>query len=214
MHLIQGLKWVAWNIFLAFIPVVTAYIIWTLARTPEMNKRVWAKVSIALLGLIWFAFLPNTCYLLTEWRHFLDVLGWTDLPLKWQSEQDSAIVMALLVMFYACYSGIGVLTFALAIRPIDRLIRPWTRTRWVWGVMFFLMMSTGVYLGLVLRFNSWDLLTRLDQVWASVVVLPSRPVLSSFIILFGGFLWLVYLTVDIWIDGLLLRLGRIPAANP
>ncbi len=34
-----------------------------------------------------------------------------------------------------------------------------------------------------------------------------RPKLAAFILAFGGFLWVAYEAIDIWIDGLKLRLA-------
>ena len=66
-------------------------------------------------------------------------------------------------------------------------------------------MAVGVYLGLILRYNSWDLVHRPAEVWAAVAHLRFRPDLSLALFLFGGFLWLVYLAADVRIDGLQAR---------
>ena len=210
MELIGVLAWVSWNTFLAIVPVVLANIIVWLAGLP---KRKILKVPVAMLGLVWLAFLPNTCYLLTEWRHFLFTLDGTDLYL--QARIDSAMTLRLMLhtVFYFCYSGVGVLTFTLAIRPIARLAKQKGANLWVYTIPLFLMLSIGVYLGLVLRYNSWDLISRPGEVWESVKTLSRRPALSAFIIVFGGFLWLAYTAVDIWIDGLIIRWRHLKASR-
>jgi uncharacterized membrane protein len=73
--------------------------------------------------------------------------------------------------------------------------------------MFFTV--SGLYLGLVLRFNSWDMLTRPGEVIASAVAVADRPRLLLALLLFGGFLWAAYEAVEIWIDGFLLRWSRL-----
>jgi len=156
-------------------------------------------------GLAWLVFLPNTCYLLTEWRHFLEVLGYTDLHLRWAHDGDARLVLMVLTLFYMCYSGIGVLTFTLAIRPVVALARERRLKVWVWGMPFFLLMSVGVYLGLILRFNSWNLLNEFSQVVDSIVEILQRPTLASYVIFFAAFLWLMYAATDIWIDGFVKR---------
>jgi uncharacterized membrane protein len=103
----------------------------------------------------------------------------------------------------------GLLTLVLAIRPIARLMRNRGADLWVWGVPLFLLCSVGVYLGLVLRFNSWEMISRPGDVWAACVSLMGRPVLASFIIAFAAALWILYLVMDIWIDGLAVRLKAI-----
>lgn len=76
----------------------------------------------------------------------------------------------------------------------------------VWAFPFFAIVSLGVYLGLVLRFNSWDLLVRPAAVWKAIMEITHRPLLAIFIAAFGLFLWVAYEALDIWIDGLKWRL--------
>lgn len=205
MRVTQELLWVCWNIFLASIPVGLAYGITAIAGAPGKRLSVWAKGSILVLGAAWLTFLPNTCYLLTEWRHFLDFIGYTDLAQVWQVNSDAGVTLAVYTLFYFCYSGIGMLAFALAIRPIVRLVRRTNVTVWVWAILFFLLMSLGVYLGLILRFNSWDLLDEGGDILSAILSLRHHPVLTAFIIGFAGFLWLAYIALDIWVDGFALR---------
>lgn len=108
-------------------------------------------------------------------------------------------------LFYLCYSGVGVLTFALAVRPVAAIANRKGLSPVILGIPFFVLISVGVYLGLVLRFNSWDLVYRPDAVWDAAVGLTTRPLLGTFVVGFGGFLWLVYLAADIWIEGLIVR---------
>ena len=50
--------------------------------------------------------------------------------------------------------------------------------------------------------------TSTNEVLASVLELGQRPLLSMFLIVFAAFLWLGYVVVDIWVDGLALRLKQ------
>lgn len=203
------IRWVIWNTFLSLIPVGAGYAIYALYKYPG-RRTVPIKVAILLLGVIWFAFMPNTCYLLTEWRHFLARIGYSNLYAEMYVSRDAALRLMIYTLFYMFYSGIGLLTFALAIRPIAWVMRQMRLTPWVWAIPFFLLMSLGVYLGLILRLNSWDIILNPHIVWASIVSTLSRPALVSLIGAFAGFLWFVYLTVDIWVDGLVCRLSRRP----
>lgn len=197
------LKWVVWNTFLALIPVASGWAIYALYRRPGRTTAV--RSLMVLLAAVWFAFMPNTCYLLTEWRHFLEVIGYTDLYAKIYISKTAAVRLMLYTLFYIFYSGIGLLTFALAIRPVVWLMKERRLTPWLWAIPFFLLMSLGVYLGLILRLNSWDIFVRPEFVWASIVNTLANPGLMSIVAAFAGFLWLVYLVMDIWIDGLVCR---------
>ncbi len=95
----------------------------------------------------------------------------------------------------------------MAIRPVKRAaIKRGFAVRF-WALPFFAAVALGVYLGLVLRFNSWDLLRNPSMVWQAVVEVGGRPKLAAFILAFGGFLWVAYEVLDIWIDGLKWRLA-------
>jgi len=201
--------WVVWNTFLALIPVVLAPVV--VRAADEGRSRGIARLGAWLLGFAWLAFLPNTCYLLTEWRHFLARLDASDLYLRSRVDVGSTLELMGYTAFFFCFSAVGMLTFTLAIRPMAGLARSLGMTNWIPAIPLFLLLSVGVYLGLVLRFNSWDLLTHPGEVWASAVAVLNRPYLSAFVIGFAGFLWLAYLAIDVWIDGFAARWKRASA---
>jgi uncharacterized membrane protein len=201
-------RWVGWNTFLAVIPVVMALGMVKFGRVGGGKWRFISRVAAVACGVVWFAFLPNSCYLLTEWRHFLHVLGYSDMLREWNSNTSSAFALMLHTLFYLFYSGIGALTFTLSIRPVAKMLKLKGLMLWSAGIPFFLMMSTGVYLGLVLRFNSWDLVHRPGSVWASIMSIGTNPRLVTLVLFFGAVLWLIYLITDIWLDGLFLRVRR------
>ncbi len=66
MPLIDLLTHAGWNVLLAIIPIVLAYLIAGLVRRPKKQGRSFVTVLIALLVFAWLSFLPNTCYLLTR----------------------------------------------------------------------------------------------------------------------------------------------------
>ncbi|MCL5102636.1 MAG: DUF1361 domain-containing protein [Armatimonadetes bacterium] len=190
---------VIWNAFLAIIPVALAY---SIERILGRQPRSTLSVSVAaLLGLVWLGFLPNTCYLVTEWRHFLEYLDRGDLFLRSQYDNVLLVKLCAFSLFYMLYSGFGLLAYAMAIRPISRAIQRLSGDPRTWAIPLFLASSLGVYLGLVLRFNSWDLAANPAKVWNEIVEVSHRPALTLFIAGFGVFLWVCYRAVDIWIEG-------------
>ena len=202
----SSLAWVAWNAFLALIPVGLAQVI--LRAGCRDDRRTVSKAALWMICAAWLVFLPNTCYLLTEWRHFLLTLDQSDLYLR--SRMDSWMTLRLMAYtaFYFGYSAFGMLTFALAIRPVARVVREMGARIWVCAIPLFGMLSLGVYLGLIQRYNSWDLLTRPGAVWSATAEVVHHPLLTMFIVGFAGFLWLAYTAIDIWVDGFLGRWNR------
>jgi uncharacterized membrane protein len=188
------------NSSLALIPVALAYTMLWVYRL--RIRRLIRNAVLVVLAVAWLAFLPNTCYLLTEWRHFLLTVDQQNLFLQSTISKAAFSQLLALSMFYLAYSAFGILAFALSIRPVERIARSAGATTWFWGLPFFMALSLGVYLGLILRFNSWDLIQQPGDVWAQIAALGGRPLLAVFIVAFGVFLWGIYESVDIWVDGL------------
>lgn len=204
----QSLRWIVWNLSLAAIPVIAAYLLamgaqgWTLRR----GRVPW--LAWLPLALVWLAFLPNTCYLLTEWRHFLFDEHFTGLRDAAETNRVLMLAVARQGLFFLGYSGFGVLCFALSIRPIERTLREARVPLLPWAIPFFLLTSLGVYLGLIVRLNSWDIVTRPRYVLVTALQALTNPLLLQTILIFAVLLWLLYETVDVWVDGIAARMGR------
>ncbi len=208
---------VLWNLFLALIPVLLAVVIargarWDLRHRGRVRWAVWVPLAV-----VWLVFLPNSCYLLTEWRHYLETVTQSPLYREAHGSGEGRLDFLVVTVFYLFYSGAGLLAFFLAVWPLDRL----TRRRLGWGgavlrPLIFPLCALGVYLGLMSgRFNSWDLLSpaRLHQLLGTVGQIFHRPSLLGMIALFGAALWLFYALFDIWMDGLAWRLAHRRAAH-
>ncbi len=202
---------VLWNIFLALVPVLLSFVLARGIRRQwhargEVTWGIWIPLLIA-----WLVFLPNTCYLLTEWRHYLETVTQTQVFFQAQKNRDATFDLFLETGFYVFYTGTGLLSLFLAVWPLDRLARR-RLGRWIWPAQaaVFAVCALGVYLGLVNRFNSWDLLhgDRVNAIVQSVTEIFTRPVLLALIAGFGLILWLLYALFDIWMDGAAERLHR------
>ena len=205
MFYIRAVSDVIWNGFLAVIPVGLAYLIARFIRREEPTRRAaWRRyLLVGLLGVLWLFFLPNTCYLLTEWRHYLNALSHSDIISRTLNARDNHAIVTLCAysLAFLLYSLFGLFTFALGIRPIARLLRARMAHYWVLGIPFFPLMSLGVYLGLIHRFNSWDLLMAPGKIFREGAQAVLRPYTGMYILLFGLFLWGGNYLFDIWIDG-------------
>lgn len=191
-----------WNIFLAVLPIFFAWgTVWALRQ----KKRSVALGLGFVLGVAWLLFLPNTSYLLTGWRHFISIEQRQDLFGAAREDRMGLLRALLVTACFVVYSGLGPLTFALSMRPVVA----WARERRIpvnlLAVPFFYLMALGVYLGLVLRFNSWDVIHRLGEIFEASIEAMSRPALLGMTIGFAVTLWLLYLMTDIWLDGVAYR---------
>lgn len=202
----QPVYWILWNILLSVIPVGAAYLLaWGVETFTLDRKRVPWLVWLPL-ALFWFAFLPNTCYLLTEWRHFLFDEHFTSLRDAAETDRTLMLAVARQGLFFLVYSGIGVLCFTLSIRPIERLLRKLRANLTLFALPFFFLTSLGVYMGLIVRLNSWDIVTRPGHVLSVALRALTTPLLLETIVIFAFLLWLLYQIVDIWVDGATLRI--------
>lgn len=197
-----------WNLWLAVIPVMLGYMFSAVGRQAARRRASAWWGGTVLLGFLWLAFVPNTCYLITEWRHLLDAVDRNHLYTRGESDPQYLFDIGLIAFFYFCYSGFGVLALTLSVRPIEYLLRCWRLSFPIIAPLLFQLLSLGVYLGLILRYNSWNLWRRPAVVWATMAAIPFRPVLSFSIVVFGLVLWGLYEALDIWVDGVKERLER------
>lgn len=197
---------VLWNLLLAVIPVALGYALsWLL-------KRKLTPVGIVLLalplGLAWFGFLPNTCYLLTEWRHLLFDSRWEPMLDAAHRSPVEMYQTAKWALFFLVYSGLGVILFVLGVRPMEHWLRSKGQLPYLYAPFFFFLVSLGVYLGLIKRFNTWDLLGRPMFIWNTAVQgVTSQPILLA-ISVFALILWGLYEAGDIWVDGVAARFKK------
>lgn len=172
--------WMAWNLFLAFIPLVLSVWLFRNGRKPLL---IW------WVGLLVFvAFLPNAPYVLTDIIHLIyDIReGFSE----W-------IVTLVLVPQYVLFILAGFGAYVLSLINLGYYLNQQRRHRYVLWVELALhgLSAIGIYLGRFLRFNSWDLVTRLDSVAGTVVddLAAKRPALVIFVTfaIITGLYWLM-----------------------
>lgn len=142
------LSFVFWNIFLAVIAVLIA----------RYTVKLWrsGKIWLAFVSsLLWLALLPNTAYLMTDARH---VIGYCPL----ESYGKVCAENAWMSLFFFAYAAVGWPAFVLALRPLKNYVKERFSIKVAnyFAALMCLITSLGVLLGLVNRFNSWELITR------------------------------------------------------
>lgn len=207
-------RWLCWNLFLAVVPVIAGGFLAAGLKTLRAKTGAWKSQPGAWLGimpaaLVWFFFLPNTCYLLTEWRHFLFDAGPVALREGVAENPILKLAVAEQGLFFVTYSAVGVLCYALSIRLVAQALRHLRVPLLPLAAPFYLLMSLGVYMGLIVRLNSWDIVTRPGYVSSIAWRAVTSPLLLAVIIGFAALLWILYEIVDIWLEGVEWRLHRI-----
>jgi uncharacterized membrane protein len=207
--MLGGASHIAWNVFLAACAVGLAHLSATALRAHRARPDARVAVPMVIALCAWLLMLPNTCYLFTEVRHLFDAIEDRDLWSRASHSSAARYGLAIRSFVMLAYAGVGALTFGLAIRPVREACEESGRS--VRGILpvFFVVVSLGVYLGLVQRLNSWDVLTRPERVIANAIDAMRASRRAIAIVLGGGVLWTVYEIVDIWIDGARLRWARV-----
>jgi len=206
----QSRIWVAGDFLLAFVPVILANVIARGMRADALAGRPRRRVLWGSMLLAWLIFLPNTAYLLTEWRHYVNII--TEHPLYrhiyrgYGFTPGGTLFMALFTAFYFIYAGSGIVSMFLAIRPLDRLLtQAPARIRNLWRGVIFLLCSFGVFLGFVEKLNSWQILSgrALYVIARGAWHVMSQPALAIVVIGFAGFLWAAYRALVLFENGLI-----------
>lgn len=127
-----------WNLFLAWLPFVFA--IWAHRNYLRGGKII----SIMIPAFFWLLFFPNAPYIITDLIHFRSRTG---IP-AWYD--------AMMVFGYA-FTGflIGLASLYLIHRMLRHIFNSWKS--WLVILVLMVMSGYGIYLGRVLRWNSWDL---------------------------------------------------------
>jgi uncharacterized membrane protein len=134
-------RFLAWNLVLAWIPLLVALFVY------DRYRRGTPLARLAPAVLIWLLFLPNAPYIVTDFVH---LSAGSRAPLWFDGIVLSAFAWTgMLLGFVSLY-----LLHAVARHRFG------ARTGWTGVLVVLALVSAGVYLGRVKRWNSWDLLTQ------------------------------------------------------
>jgi uncharacterized membrane protein len=134
------LDYLLWNLALAWVPLVAALALDDVRSTP-------LRLQLPLLA-VWLAFFPNAPYLVTDLIH-IDPDDHTAIGLV----GDVAVISVAPVGLALGFSSLMLVERAVRERFGGRLAL-------TVAVLSLVLASLGIYLGRVVRLNSWDLLTR------------------------------------------------------
>lgn len=169
-----------WNLFLAWIPFVLAYLTYALSW-----KRPLIYFVIPIFAILWLIFFPNAPYMITDLEDIGNGFGeapvWYDIMLQ--------------VWFFWTGLLLGVVSLYLMQEVVKKIFGK--LLAWIFVFTVSVLSSLGVYLGRFLRFNSWDIWKNPVEILrdSAKLLLAMRPRTIGFIGLFTAFFVLVYLTL-------------------
>jgi uncharacterized membrane protein len=169
-----------WNLFLAWIPFVLAYLAYIFSWQRSLMNFV-----IPIFAFLWLIFFPNAPYILTDFQHLAQ--GSASVPLWYD--------VILLIWFSWTGMLLGIVSLNMMQEIIKRQIGRWPG--WVFVFMVALLSGVGLYLGRFIRLNSWDILQKPGEIATNLTDWLSDPSLRSvgFIALYTLFFIFVYLTL-------------------
>jgi uncharacterized membrane protein len=180
--LLDNMSMIGWNSFLTLIPILCGWLMF----------KARQKVLQGAFALLWFSFVPNTLYILTDLRY---------LPEQWTTM--SPFGKLGLAVQYSLYELIGVSSFLLAVYPLEKtlLCSRWRENPWVLPLLLItanFSIGFGIVLGRVQRINSWDLFLNTPKVIQASVQIVSSLELLLLVVLFGGVANAVYFVFRIY----------------
>ncbi|MCB0466457.1 MAG: DUF1361 domain-containing protein [Aequorivita sp.] len=164
-----------WNLFLAMIP----FFISTYLKTIKRIK----KPKLYFLLSVWLLFLPNAPYLMTDFIHL------RLSPMEWLGF-DSLMITVFAVT--------GLAFYVVSIKEMKQMLFENITQKLVSKSLSILPFAVGfgMYLGRVLRWNSWDILHNPFVLFKNIFEIIASPIDNieawAFTILFGLFLKLAY----------------------
>jgi uncharacterized membrane protein len=169
-----GFRYLLWNLWLAWLPLLFALLLYVAYRRRHTTAELLA------IGAAWLVFLPNAPYMLTDFVHLGD--------------SHRLIDSLILASFAFTALALGFASLLLVQIVVTRKAGAWIGWLVAFGALF--LASFGVYLGRVLRFNSWDVVTRPRLVAWTIWQGIDDPFAHAHILLFvvagGSFLALAY----------------------
>src|SRR5680860_83225 len=139
-----------WNIFLALLPLVFYFLLrvyWLKTGLIKIKQKTLAIV----LFIFWLLLFPNTAYIITDIRHLLNYCP-IDSPNK------VCLEGTWLITVFFTYSIFGWVSFYYLLRLMSDFINNLFKSlpTYLFAVLIIPLTSLGVLLGLLNRFNSWD----------------------------------------------------------
>lgn len=167
-----------WNLFLAFIPYL-------IAKYIRKNQNL-QTIKFCGLVILWLLFFPNAPYIISDLVH---LQGSFRSPLFWL---DLTIILS--------FSLLGLFTGVISLQIITQniMVRSSRKRAIFLQFIFIILAGLGIYLGRVLRWNSWDIITNplgLLIDFMDIILYPSKNKIAYTMIF--SFALIIYITNEL-----------------
>lgn len=152
-----------WLVPIALIPVYLLFIL--------SGKKRWQSFNWSILFLVFYAFLPNAPYVLTDVIHLYQDI---------RTINSVWLITLVILPVYILFIGAGFEAYVISLINLGYYFQRIGKSTWILGteLITHALCAVGVYLGRFLRFNSWDFITQPDALVTAVVadLFGKRPV--------------------------------------
>jgi uncharacterized membrane protein len=147
--------YLAWNLFLAWVPFLITLWLLKILRT-----HLWSSWQAIVMTVLWLSFLPNSFYLISDLTHLEDM---PHVYFLYDATMFASFVINGVILGY-------ISLYLVHSELVRRLTKRWGN---ILAAVILLLCSYAVYLGHILRWNTWDILLNP----AGVLVDISDPIL-------------------------------------
>lgn len=181
---------IAWNIFLLAVPFFLAKILisfWRKTRFLSFKSKLFGFV----LFCVWLLFAPNAAYIISDVRH---ISGFCP---------DNKYLIcpenAWMIIFFFTYGIIGWIGHVYLINQMKYLIKKLWGKIGVFAYLWLIspIISLGLLLGLVNRWNSWDAFLHPTEVLESAWLYVNDWTYFKNLLIYTIFLYILYFVGDI-----------------
>jgi len=179
-------RFLLWNLFLAWLPLIVSMAALTLVR---VSRGAVLGVGLVLLGVAWMLLYPNAPYLTTDFVHLIFDTFYN------RYDKDGLLLWYDLVLFFL-FSWCGLLLGYLSMRHFHEIVSHYfgLLAGWAFILTVSFLGGFGVYLGRVVRLNSWDVLFSPFRLIEGVLEGINAQA-AGFTLLFGTLILIVYVSL-------------------
>lgn len=179
-------RFLLWNLFLAWLPLLVSIFTVMMARH---FKGKGSAMLLILCGVVWLLLYPNAPYLTTDFIHLI-----AD-PNYGYGHSDRLLLWYDLVTFFL-FSWCGLLLGYLSMKHFHSLVSHYLNEwiGWTFIVIVSFLGGFGVYLGRVVRLNSWDVVSSPFRLIEGVIEGINAQA-AIFSLLFGLLILIIYFSL-------------------
>ena len=177
---------ILWNFFLLIFPFLFCLALVRYYRKTGF-KSAGEKLAALGLGILWLFLIPNAAYIMTDVRHLSGFCP--PAPCDYVCVENT-----WMIIFFFTYSFLGWALFVFLINQMrDFIALAWSRKAGgVFAWLIIPLISLGVLLGLVNRWNSWEIFIAPGKILESALVYFTQFSYFKNWLIFTGCFYLLY----------------------